>query len=88
MLRVKSKKHERQADGMLYKGFARVHVFPLKDSQPKVRSVGQGAQVNSAAPGDGKVFMRCESDIFGGMLARPTADYVAQERRRGLLGYE
>lgn len=58
------------------------------DTQPDVRSVRQGAQVNSAALGDGKVFMRCAPDIFGGVLARPTADYVAQERRRGLLGYE
>lgn len=73
---------------MLYKGFARAHMFPPEDTQPKVRSVGQGAQVNSVALGDGKMFMRCESDIFGGMLARPTANYVAQERRRGLLGYE
>ena len=45
-----------------------------------MRSVRQGAQDDSAALGVGKVFMRCASDIFGGVLARPTADYVAQER--------
>ncbi len=42
--------------------------------------MGQGAQVNPAVLGDGKVFMRCTSDILGGVLARPTADYVAQGR--------
>jgi hypothetical protein len=72
---------------MLYKASRALICFPW-GTQPNVRSVGQGAQVNSAVLGDGKVFMRCTSDILGGVLARPTADYVAQGREGGLLGYE
>jgi len=35
LLTVKWKKHERQADGMLYKGFARAHMFPLRTPNQK-----------------------------------------------------
>jgi hypothetical protein len=59
-------------------------------TQPKVRGVRQGVQVNSVVLGDGKVFMR-RSDVHrtsSACLRDPPPDYVAQRTRRGLLGYE
>jgi hypothetical protein len=49
-----------------------------------VRSVRQGVQLNSAALGDGKVFMRC-ADILG-VLERPTARLCSTKDAKGLIG--
>jgi len=74
---------------MLYKGFARAHMFPLRTPNQKCEAWDRA---HKSIPQRWETArFSCdvsESDIFGGMLARPTADYVAQERRRGLFGYE